>query len=320
MTVCIIQLSQPPGKGVVDVATDTELLKQAQEAIREKDYDEAIAILRQIPDNPTAQEWLAKLTAATEAKDQLVEAQALIKAQRYDEARVLLEEMGDNPKAQEWLAQLDRLAPEETGAPTPPRTAATPTPAPAAGRTRAPDVSPLRPDPEPESQFNRERLQAQMGDVSKQAQEALVGMGVDLNVGLLVVILAAVSAILAALLDAILGLPGGLLDFAFGWIVVALNAPTYAIIKKQAKLDGLLVAGFIGLFTALIWYIVASIITGDPDYQSDGATRWLFKFWLDDLGIIDALITGIVIGLVSFGWVFLLYFLPDKVRAYLPKV
>jgi hypothetical protein len=297
------------------VATDTELLKQAQDAIREKNYDEAIAILRQIPDNPTAQEWLAKLTAATEAKDQLVEAQALIKAQRYDEARALLEEMGDNPKAQEWLAQLDRIAPTETSAPTPP-------PAPAAGRTRAPDVSPLRPAPEPESQFNRERLQAQVGDVSKQAQEALVGMGVDLNTGLLVVILAAVSAILAALLDAILGLPGGLIDFAFGWIVVALNAPTYAIIKKQAKLDGLLVAGFIGFFTALIWYIVASILMGKPDYSDyqNNATHALYKAWVDDMGFIDALITGIVVGLLSFGWVFLLYFLPDRVRAYLPKV
>jgi hypothetical protein len=109
------------------------LFIQAHELIKDKRYDEARALLRQI-DHPTAREWLAKLdklapeppapvpSPAVQAEpepppptpppgDQLLAARELLTAKRYDEARALLREI-DHPTAREWLAKVDKLAPE----------------------------------------------------------------------------------------------------------------------------------------------------------------------------------------------------------------
>lgn len=287
------------------MASENDQLKQAQALIKEKEYDQAAEILQAMPDNPTAQQWLARIDALSAERDQLLQAQALIKAKQYDEARAILQSMGANPQAQQWLAQLDEIAPTKA--------TASPSPGP------LPDVSR---EPQRSQPAQTDQLQAQLGEVGKQAQERLVQMGVDLNTGLVVVILATAAAILAALLDAILGLPGGLIDFAFGWIVVALTAPAYAIIKREIKLDGLIVSAAMGFFTALVWYIVASILMGEPDVNDyrNNATHAIYKGWVDDMSIIDAPITGIVIGLVSFGWVALLSMVPERLRAFLPKL
>jgi hypothetical protein len=109
------------------------LFIQARELIKDKRYDEARALLREI-DHPTAREWLAKLDklapepspavqAETETppptpspREQLLAARELLTAKRYDEARALLGEI-DHPTAREWLAKLDRLAPPPVPAP-----------------------------------------------------------------------------------------------------------------------------------------------------------------------------------------------------------
>jgi tetratricopeptide (TPR) repeat protein len=92
------------------------LFIQARELIRDKRYDEARALLREI-DHPTAREWLAKLDKlapeppAPYPRDQLLAVRELLTAKRFDEARALLREI-DHPAAREWLAKLDKLAPE----------------------------------------------------------------------------------------------------------------------------------------------------------------------------------------------------------------
>lgn len=124
------------------------LFIQARELIKEKRYDEARAILREI-DHPTAREWLAKLDQiapvpvespapippSTEPvpspaapKEQLLAAREHLTAKRYDEARAILREI-DHPTAREWLARLDKLAPEPI--PEPPPLAVPVSPAPA---------------------------------------------------------------------------------------------------------------------------------------------------------------------------------------------
>ncbi|MBN1681458.1 MAG: hypothetical protein JW966_14350 [Anaerolineae bacterium] len=247
--------------------TDTQKLTQAKQLIEEKQYQQAIDVLNTIPDNPTAQQWLAKLEKAVGQQAAPV---------------------SDTP---------------EPGA-----------------RRRASSRSPEMPEQISETaSAAAHRVQEGVSSLMEQATPRLEKAGIDIQIAVMVLIFGAVSALASALLDAILGLPGGTFVFTFGWIVIALNGPTYAILKRNAKIDGLIMSVVVGVVTALVWYIVAEILTGDPDIFDDATTRALYKWWLDDLGVLDVLITGLVVGPLGYGWWLLLAVLPDRVRQYLPK-
>jgi hypothetical protein len=99
-------------------------LQRAKTLIESRQYEEARAILRTLPDNPTAQRWLTKLdqmsptTANTEHEALLKQAKTLINDKKWAEARALLTPIQSNPTAQRWLAKLDELAPA-SASPTP---------------------------------------------------------------------------------------------------------------------------------------------------------------------------------------------------------
>lgn len=128
-------------------------LEQARELLKARRFDEARALLQSMPNDPTAQKWLAKLnemypeqltasqtpepvvaplpqpepvTSATIAPPdlsagniKLEAARQLIQEKRYTEARMLLKTVND-PVAWTWLAKLDQIAPEPKAA-EPPR-------------------------------------------------------------------------------------------------------------------------------------------------------------------------------------------------------
>jgi hypothetical protein len=143
-----------------------------------------------------------------------------------------------------------------------------------------------------------------------QAQDMLKGAGIDIDTAIKALILAAVSGLVAALLDAVIGLPTGALAFAFGWFVAALNGPSYAFFTESYKLDGLIMSAVSGLVTLLVWFIVASIVLGDPEASASGHN--LYKYFVDDLNILKAMIGGLIVGMLGFGWFALLRRLPEK--------
>lgn len=97
--------------------TDRDKLMLARDLIRDKQFQDAREVLETIPDNPTAQQWLAQLDQRlpTAERAQLEQARALAKAGKIGEARDVLRGMGGNPLARQWLAKLERV-PEQTTA------------------------------------------------------------------------------------------------------------------------------------------------------------------------------------------------------------
>lgn len=140
-----------------------------------------------------------------------------------------------------------------------------------------------------------------------QAQDMLKRAGIDINTAIKALILAAVSGLVAALLDAVIGLPTGALAFAFGWFVAALNGPSYAFFTERYKLDGLIMSAVSGLVTLLVWFVVAKIVLGDPEFGDN-----MYVYWVDDLNILKAMIGGLIVGMLGFGWFVLLRRLPEK--------
>lgn len=106
-------------------------IEQARGLLKAKRYDEARALLKTMPDDPTAQKWLAKLDelypepppapepgalAETPSPSVILDAaRQLILEKRYAEARMLLKTV-DDPVAWTWLAKLDQIAPEPKSA------------------------------------------------------------------------------------------------------------------------------------------------------------------------------------------------------------
>ncbi len=161
---------------------------------------------------------------------------------------------------------------------------------------------------QPSERKPSEQAQAAM----RQAEVRIKQMGIDIDVAIKVLILALVSGILAALLDAILGLPAGVLAFTFGGFVAVLNGASYAFFTGSYKLDGLVMSAVSGLVTMFVWYIVASILLGDPEFK-DSAHDFLYKGWVDEyVNLPKAMIAGIVAGMLGFGWFALLRRLPKN--------
>jgi hypothetical protein len=95
-------------------------LQKAKELLVAKRYDDARRILESMPDNITAQRWLAKLDEiapvrskrrSEKERDKLLLAKTYMQTRKYAKARPILESMPDDPTAQKWLADLDRIGP-----------------------------------------------------------------------------------------------------------------------------------------------------------------------------------------------------------------
>jgi hypothetical protein len=270
------------------MATEKEQLVKARELIGQKRYDDARAILRALPDNPTAQEWLVKLERAVPPSDptevKLKQARELVKEQRYNEARALLHELGDHPKARKWLAELDQKAPAQ-GRP--------------AGGPDAMRQQVLQ--AEEQAKFSH-RARVQLDNVTQRMGQLMQRADVDEASAALVVGLAVISGILAAVLDGILQLPGDTMAFTFGWLIAAFNGMSYPIIVKRIDRAGLLLSLILGLLTMFFWFIPAVIITGDPEL-ADTSARNFYKYWIDEhVNVFKALYTGLFAGLIGFGW------------------
>ncbi len=138
----------------------------------------------------------------------------------------------------------------------------------------------------------------QADEVMQQAQQMVTQLGIDINTGIMVLVLAVVSAIVAALLDEILGLPTNALLFTFGWIVAALNGPTYAILKGAYNLPGLIMSAVAGLVAFLVWYIAYDIVSN--------------SYLTYNFNVFKTILTGAIVGVVAFGWIVLLHRLPKN--------
>lgn len=153
----------------------------------------------------------------------------------------------------------------------------------------------------------------QVQDILKRAQTTLAPLGIDFTIAIKVLIIAVVSGLLAALLDQIVGLPTGALAFSFSWFVAALNGPTYAFFKGKDDLAGVVMAAVAGLVTLFFWFIMLKILVGsNPKIESLSAHN-LLVYWFDHyLNILKAMLSGILVGLLSYGWFAGLRRLPAK--------
>jgi hypothetical protein len=208
---------------------------------------------------------------------------------------------------------------EESDRPTPPENQSPPPvrrPTPPSGQYQVPPTGQQPPAPPPRQAppseqktpikplFSSDQLRSvseQSAGAAKQAQVMMQQAGIDMEIAAKVIILAVLSGILAAFLDEILGLPTNALRFTFGWMIAALNGPTYLILKGgKPDLAGVIIAAAAGLISLMFWFIIEEIIGGDYGL-SFGMN--LFKVWL----------TGIIVGLIGFGWVAGLRYLPKDV-------
>jgi hypothetical protein len=160
--------------------------------------------------------------------------------------------------------------------------------------------------------FDMAQNNMQTQDILKRIQGVLDQLGIELNLAIKVLIVAAVSGILAVLLDEILGLPSGALVFSFSWFIAVLNGPTYAFFKGKDDVPGVIMAGVAGLVTLFVWFIVMKIIGGDVKDIKTFAHHDLLTIWFDDINILKAMLTGIIVGLIGFGWFAGLRRLPAK--------
>jgi hypothetical protein len=137
-------------------------------------------------------------------------------------------------------------------------------------------------------------------DVRRQVDQTLNQLGIDRDIALKVLIVSAAAGLVAALLDEIIGLPTGSLRFVFGWFVPALCGPVYAFYLKSDNLAGLISSAVAGAVAFLVWFLVTELI-GEKYGLSYGTN------------ILKAIITGAIVGLVSFGWFAGLRRLPDRI-------
>lgn len=139
-----------------------------------------------------------------------------------------------------------------------------------------------------------------------QAQRILDQLGIETGLGLQVIIVALVSGAIAALIDRILDLPTDALVFIFGWgLIAALNGPLYYLLKGSKESVAATVMAAVGGFLALLaWWIVTKLV-GERDFGYNPA---------DQYNLLELLVSGVVMGLISYGWFVLVRRLPGLLR------
>ena len=164
-----------------------------------------------------------------------------------------------------------------------------------------------------------------------QAQRVLDQLGIETGLGLQVIIVALVSGIIAALIDRILDLPTDALVFMFGvGLIAALNGPLYYLLKgNKESLAATVMAAVSGFLALLAWWIVIKLIAGEETFGYVSIEQWLKAFekaafsdeditlrsnTADQLNLLEVLISGVVVGLLSYGWFVLAHRLPKLLR------
>jgi uncharacterized membrane protein YvlD (DUF360 family) len=140
-------------------------------------------------------------------------------------------------------------------------------------------------------------------NVQKQTQEVLDRFGIEVDLAIKVLIAAVVFGAVAAIVDRILSLPTSALVFLFGYIVAAVNGPTYAFLKGKDNLAGIVMAAVDGFIALLAWWIVAKIIGGQVES----------KYVADALNFWKVLLDGVILGLVGWAWFAVLRRLPARI-------
>ncbi len=154
-----------------------------------------------------------------------------------------------------------------------------------------------QPQPPRKSQF-------QAGGVGGQALRVLDQLGIETGLGLRVLIIAVVSGVVAAIIDIVLELPTETLWFMFGMgLIAALNGPTYLFAKGKESIAATIMSAVTGFVALLAWWIITKI-AGERDFGYNPA---------DILNLLEVLVCGVVVGLLSYGWFALLRWLPGKV-------
>ena len=148
------------------------------------------------------------------------------------------------------------------------------------------------------------RPQLQAEDIRGQALRRLDQLGIEPVLGIKVLIIAVVSGIIAAIIDRVLELPTGVLWFMFGWgLISALNGPTYFFAKGKESLAALVMSAVTGFAALLAWWIVTKLV-GERDFGYNPA---------DALTLLEVLVCGVVVGLLSYGWFVLVRRLPARI-------
>lgn len=131
----------------------------------------------------------------------------------------------------------------------------------------------------------------------RRSDNLLVQLGIDARLATRVLVIAVIAAALGALLDEVLGLPGTALRASFGGTLVAgLSGLSYAYFKGREDAPGLIMAAVAGLVGYLVWYLVKDLL-GFADSQ---------------LNVLKAMVSGALAGMLGFGWLALLHWLPDR--------
>ena len=149
-----------------------------------------------------------------------------------------------------------------------------------------------------------------------QAQRVLDQLGIETGLGLQVIIVALVSGIIAALIDRILTLPNGALAFMFGvGLIAALNGPLYYLLKgNKESLAATVMAAVSGFLALLAWWIVIKLIAGEKIFGYRSIDELFSSNTADQLNLLEVLISGVVVGLLSYGWFVLAHRLPKLLR------
>ncbi len=139
-----------------------------------------------------------------------------------------------------------------------------------------------------------------------QAQRILDQLGIETGLGLQVVIIALVAGVIGALIDRILDLPTDALVFMFGWgLIAALNGPVYYFLKGgKESVAATIMSAVSGFLALLAWWIVTKLV-GERDFGYNPA---------DQYNLLEVLISGVIVGLLSYGWFVLVRRLPGLIR------
>ncbi len=151
--------------------------------------------------------------------------------------------------------------------------------------------------------------QFQAGEAMQQAERVANQLGIDINAGLVAVVVAIVSGIVTAILDRLFKLPTGTFMFAFGvgaGMIAVINGPVYALLKGgKDSLAGVIMAVISGFVALLFWWITTKII-GDRDMG------YYTLNYADGYGFFKILLSGILGGLIGYGWYALVRRLPTR--------
>lgn len=161
--------------------------------------------------------------------------------------------------------------------------------------TRRPSQTQSPPPPSGQKPAGRpqgEQVQAVLG----QAKTMFDRLGIDTDTGVKTLLLAVAFGVIGGILDKIFEFPTGSFYLVFGIWAAVLNGFTYVFFQGRESLAAVVMAAVNGFVALLLWWIVTKIV-GDRTVVAG------FKYNpADEYSILEVLLTGVVAGLLGFGW------------------